>query len=102
MAQAQLALVERRAYGPDGSPLHPRLLENYSLRAKQTARYSENEAAFTENIAKHFDLVIAAVAAGRIELVRLHRAGDIDDKTLHNLELDLDLEELAAVAAKNV
>ncbi|MEG3148556.1 Na+/H+ antiporter [Sphingomonas sp. ZT3P38] len=102
MAQAQLELVERSAYGPDGSPLHPRLLENYGLRARQTARYSENESAFTENIARHFDLVIAAVAAGRLELVRLHRAGDIDDKTLHNLELDLDLEELAAVAAKNV
>ena len=42
----------------------------------------------------------AAVTAGRAELVRLHRAGRIDDETLHDLEHDLDLEELAAAAAK--
>jgi CPA1 family monovalent cation:H+ antiporter len=47
-------------------------------------------------IASHFDVIIAAVEAGRAELVRLHRAGRIDDETLH----DLDLEELAATAAK--
>jgi CPA1 family monovalent cation:H+ antiporter len=51
-------------------------------------------------IASHFDVIIAAVAAGRAELVRLHRAGRIDDETLHDLEHDLDLEELAAAAAK--
>jgi CPA1 family monovalent cation:H+ antiporter len=51
-------------------------------------------------IASHFDVIIAAVAAGRAELVRLHRAGCIDDETLHDLEHDLDLEELAAAAAK--
>jgi CPA1 family monovalent cation:H+ antiporter len=33
-------------------------------------------------------------------LVRLHRMNQIDDETLHNLERDLDLEELSAVAAK--
>ena len=53
-----------------------------------------------ENIAAHFDVVLAAVAAGRTELVRLHRVNDIDDETLHNLERDLDLEELGAIAAK--
>ncbi|MEQ1810762.1 MAG: hypothetical protein ABL889_12600 [Terricaulis sp.] len=41
-----------------------------------------------------------AVQAGRDELVRLHRAGEIDDKTLHDLEHDLDLEELGAIASK--
>ena len=44
--------------------------------------------------------VLEAVAAGRSELIRLHRAGDIDDETLHELERDLDLEELSAIAAK--
>lgn len=53
-------------------------------------------------IARHFDVIIAAVDAGRVELVRLHRAGRIDHGTLHELErdLDLDLEELAASASK--
>jgi CPA1 family monovalent cation:H+ antiporter len=100
MAGAQLALIEAHAHAPDGALRHPRLLENYRLRARQTANYSGNEESFAHEIAAHFDLVIAAVAAGREELVRLHRAGDIDDETLHNLERDLDLEELTALAAK--
>jgi hypothetical protein len=48
----------------------------------------------------HFDLVLEAVAPGRRELIRLHRAGEIDDETLHELERDLDLEELSAISAK--
>lgn len=97
---AQLTLIEAHAHAPDGTLRHPRLLENYRLRARQTANYSGNEESFAHEIVAHFDLVIAAVAAGREELVRLHRAGDIDDETLHNLERDLDLEDLAALAAK--
>lgn len=100
MAGAQLTLIEAHAHAPDGTLRHPRLLENYRLRARQTANYSGNEESFETEIAAHFNLVIAAVAAGREELVRLHRAGDIDDETLHNLERDLDLEELTAIAAK--
>ena len=42
----------------------------------------------------HFDVVLAAVAAGRHELIRLHRAGDIDNETLN--EWEPDLEELGA------
>jgi hypothetical protein len=44
--------------------------------------------------------VLVAIAAGRAELLRLHRAGEIDDRTLHELEHDLDLEELGAWSAK--
>jgi NhaP-type Na+/H+ or K+/H+ antiporter len=45
-------------------------------------------------------IVLAAVAAGRRELIRLHRTGKIDDETLQELERDLDLEELSAISAK--
>ena len=100
MARAQLSAVEALAHAPDGTLRHPRLLEAYGLRARQTSNYSANERTFAENIAAHFDVVLAAVAAGRTELVRLHRANAIDDETLHNLERDLDLEELGAIAAK--
>ena len=48
----------------------------------------------------HFDVVLEAVVAARKELLRLHRDGQIDDRVLHELERDLDLEELAAIAAK--
>lgn len=49
----------------------------------------------------HFDLVLVAIAAGRAELIRLHRAREIDDDVLHDLERDLDLEELSALSAKS-
>ena len=48
----------------------------------------------------HFDLVLEANAAGRAELIRLHRTGQIDDRVLHELERDLDFEELASLSAK--
>ena len=70
------------------------------LRRGCSARYSAHEAVLRGNLNAHFDIVIAAVAAGRAELVRLHRAHEISDETLHNLERDLDLEELGAIAAK--
>lgn len=91
--------VEARAYGTDGTLVHPRLLETYRRRAEQTANYSGNEETFGPAITEHFDIVVDSVRAGRAELVRLPRAHQIDDETLHDLERDLDLEELAARAA---
>ena len=38
--------------------------------------------------------------SGRAEVLRLHRAGELDDGTLHELERDLDREELGAISAK--
>lgn len=100
MLRAQFAAVESRAYGADGTLIHPRLLDSYRRRATISAEFPGTEAERDESIAAHFDIVLAAVAAGRAELVRLHRARQIDDDTLHDLERDLDLEELGAQAAK--
>ena len=50
-----------------------------------------------ENIRAHFDVVLAAIAAGRAQLIRQHRAGLIEDEALHELERDLDLEEMAII-----
>jgi CPA1 family monovalent cation:H+ antiporter len=47
-----------------------------------------------ENLRPHFDVLLQAVAAGREELIRIHRAGMIEDEVLHELERDLDVEEL--------
>lgn len=100
MLKAQLGAVESLSRAPDGTIIHPRLLEQYSRRAHISETYSGTAAERTTAIAEHFDVVIAAVAAGREELVRLHRANRIDDETLHSLERDLDLEELGAISAK--
>lgn len=100
MLRAQRDAVEARAYAADGALLHPRLLDSYRRRASLSADFSGDADGRQESIDAHFDVILAAVAAGRAELVRLHRSHQIDDETLHDLERDLDLEELAAIAAK--
>jgi CPA1 family monovalent cation:H+ antiporter len=100
MAKAQVKVVEQRAYDADGTLLHPQLLERYRRRADISQNYAGNEEQFQPRLQAHFDLVLEAVAAARAELLHLHRAGQIDDRVLHELERDLDLEERGALSAK--
>lgn len=100
MAQAQLVTIQARAYDDDGQLVHPQLLDKYQRRAVAIVDYAERTEHYTPMLHAHFDVVLEAVATGRRELIRLHRAGEIDDETLHELERDLDLEELSALAAK--
>ncbi len=97
VARAKLAIAERHAYAPDGSLIHPQLLDMYRKRANATERYADEPDAFMENIRPHFDVILAAIAAGRAELIRLQREGRIEDDVLHDLERDLDLEELGII-----
>ena len=100
MAQAQLVTIQSRAYDDEGKLIHPQLLDRYQRRAVSIVDYAQRTEHYTPILHAHFDVVLEAVATGRRELIRLHRAGDIDDETLHELERDLDLEELSALAAK--
>ena len=94
---AQLATIQPLVRGPDGSVVHPRLLEQYSYRARITEAYqSEAEFPLDARIA-HYDVVLAAVSAGRSELLHMHRSGLIHDELLTLLERDLDLQEIAAL-----
>jgi CPA1 family monovalent cation:H+ antiporter len=100
--RARLAAVERLAYDAEGQLIHPQLLDFHRRRAAASANFQGTAEKREQAIAAHFDLILASIAAGRVELVRLHRSHKIDDEVLHNLEHDLDLEELGAIAAKNV
>ena len=100
MAQAQLATVQKLAYDETGKLIHPILLEHYQRRTTAITKYVERVDSMRPMLHAHFDLVLEAVATGRRELIRLHRAGEIDDETLRELEHDLDLEELSAISAK--
>ncbi|HEX7873132.1 MAG TPA: Na+/H+ antiporter [Sphingobium sp.] len=100
MAQAQVRRVERLAYDADGTLIHPQLLERYRRKAVISENYAGQEEEHADTLHSHFDLVLQAIAAGRAELLRLHRAGDIDEHTFQELERDLDLEELSALSAK--
>ncbi|MDB5470984.1 MAG: Na+/H+ antiporter [Caulobacter sp.] len=94
MARARLAMVETLAYGPDGALLHPQILEEYRKRAGYMERYEQQPVEAMEILRPHFDVLLKAIAAGRAELIRVHRAGLIEDEVLHELERDLDVEEL--------
>jgi monovalent cation/hydrogen antiporter len=96
MASIQLAAVEARSKTPDGNQLHPRLLEQYGYRARAASRFSEAEGSLLQSRTEHFSVVLDAITAGRTELLRMHRAGEIHDSVLQALEQELDLEEMSA------
>jgi CPA1 family monovalent cation:H+ antiporter len=100
MARVQLVTVERCAYDGDGNLVHPKLLDRYRRKASTIGDYAERPEHYSPIFQAHFDVVLEAIAAAREELIRLHRAGEIDDDTLYELERDLDLEELSAISAK--
>jgi extracellular elastinolytic metalloproteinase len=91
--------VEVHAYAAGRHPPPSALLEEYRKRARYVERYAGDADTFMPDLRAHFDVVLAAVAAGRAELVRLHRQGLIEDEVLHDLERDLDLEELGVSLA---
>jgi len=97
---AQLEAIKPLVYAPDGSVQHPRLLEQYSFRARLTQEF-QHEARFPREARNaHYDVVLAAIAAGRAELLRMHRSGQIHDELLHVMEHDLDLQEMASRHAR--
>ena len=97
MARARIAVVEILAYAPDGTLIHPQMLEEHQRRMRFMERYEENAATEMESLRPHFDVLLKAIAASREELIRIHRAGLIEDEVLHELERDLDVEELAMI-----
>jgi hypothetical protein len=72
------------------------IYEQYGYRARAAARFSEAAGALIDQRRAHFTVVVAAIEAGRAEILRLHRTGLIHDTVLHALEQELDLEEMSA------
>lgn len=97
VARAKFEAAEQVAYDADGELVHPQLLEIYRSRAVGTDRYAADADRFMDRVRPHFDLMLGVIAAGRRELLRLHRKGQIEDETLHDLERDLDLEEVGII-----
>ncbi|QIK77820.1 Na+/H+ antiporter [Sphingomonas piscis] len=97
VARAKFLEAEAVAYDRNGELIHPQLLETYKSRAEGTAKYAADADNFMERIRPHFDLMLQVIAAGRTELLRLHRHGEIEDEVLHDLERDLDFEEMTIV-----
>jgi Na+/H+ antiporter len=99
MAAAQHQAIVAASRQPDGTERHPRLLEQYAYRARVSASYAADIEAHRADAIEHFQTVLAAIAAGRAEVLRMHRAGEIHDKVLNSMERELDLQELSAELA---
>jgi CPA1 family monovalent cation:H+ antiporter len=97
---AQLAAIEPLVHDSEGNVIHPRLLEQYTYRATLTKAYEDRTDFPHEQRVTHYDVVLAAIAAGRKELLRMHRSDAIHDEMLHILEHDLDLQEVSARHAR--
>jgi Na+/H+ antiporter len=98
---AQYEMVKELAYDEKGQLQHPRLLEQYHYRANISNLHKDNATPPMDLLTSHYDIVLAAVAAGRQELLKLHRAGELHDELLHIIERDLDFQEIAATHNRN-
>ncbi|SNB73228.1 sodium/proton antiporter, CPA1 family [Arboricoccus pini] len=96
MAAAQLHLVQERAFDAAGKLVHPRLLDQAKYRAEAAARFEAAPERFSADRQAHYKIVRDSIAAGRDELLRLHRNDRIDDDVLASLERELDHQEMAA------
>jgi CPA1 family monovalent cation:H+ antiporter len=100
LAQVQLECVAAASRQPDGTERHPRLLAEYTARARGIANYASNREKYRPEAVLHFTVVLDAIKAGRAAVLRMHRAGEIHDRVLRTLEQELDLQELAAELAR--
>lgn len=97
MARARCDVVEKLAIAPDGEVLHPYMLSQHRQRLEFMEKYEKDAHNVLEDLQGSFDIILAGHAAGRAELIRLHRASQIEDEVLHNLERDLDIEEMQII-----
>ncbi len=96
IAAAQFAAIEKASRNEDGTHRHPRLFEQYTYRKGAAARYAEEAETLSSQRIDHYVTVLAAIEAGRSELLRMHRADEIHDSVLQAIEEGLDLEEVNA------
>lgn len=96
MTQVQFEAIASLSRQPDGEERHPRLVEQYGFRARVAAHYTADRDTHRPHKNEHFEAVIGAIHAGREEILRLHRSGEIHDRVLRNLERELDLQQMVA------
>lgn len=94
MERARHAAVTSLVYGENQELLHPQLLSESEKRLRFMESYALDSVKVMDDLRPHFDIVMQANAAARAELIRIHRAGMIEDAVLHELERDLDVEEM--------
>ncbi len=94
MAEAQFHTISMRSREADGSERHPRLVEQFGHRARVAAEYTVDRDSNRPQKLAHFDVLLDAIKASRAEILRMHRAGEIHDRVLRDLEHGLDLQQM--------
>jgi NhaP-type Na+/H+ or K+/H+ antiporter len=97
-ARAEVMAASLRALqqiqNDDGRAAHPRLIGEYERRLRIATDLRDNDEDQQQVHGEHLDAWLGAVQAGRETLVALHREHRVHDEVLHELEHELDLEEL--------
>lgn len=96
MAEAQQRAIVDLSLQPDGSQRHPRLVEQYTLRANLAAEFQDDRDKHGPIKQEHNVAVLRAIAAGRDAILALHASGEIHDRVLRSLEQELDFQQLVA------
>jgi Na+/H+ antiporter len=96
VATAEFNAVETMSLTEGGNHRHPRLVEQYHFRVGAACRFAEARGALDMDRSAHFQAVLAAVTAGRRELLALRQSALIDDAVLQAIENELDLDEMRA------
>jgi monovalent cation/hydrogen antiporter len=94
VAAAALRVIEERTTDPLEGAIAADMLREYRDRAGLLARVHENDAVARAEHTARRSLRREALSASRAELLRLHRAREIEDEALRALEQELDLEEI--------
>src|SRR5262249_4036690 len=82
---------------PTDGPLaaqHESVLAMHRRRLQVTEHIGESGETSLDQRRIYFGIALAALAAGRAELLEMHRSGNLHDSILRPLEAELDLEEL--------
>ena len=66
------------------------------MRVSLATQFTEDRETHAPVKIEHHRAVLAAVEAGRAEVLQLHAAGEIHDRVLRMLEWELDLQQLVA------
>ncbi|KWF32740.1 sodium:proton antiporter [Burkholderia diffusa] len=98
---AQYSAVRAIAFDKNGTLVHPRLFEQYQYRARVSAEHKDAPEVPPGVRYSHYDAVLTAIAAGRLELLRMYRSGLLHDELMHMLERDLDLQEVTALHGRD-
>lgn len=95
--RARRETARRLAESAPDSEMHAKMLARFEDRQEFFDRYTEDAEAEMTNVRARIDLMLEAHAAGRQELIRLHRSGQIEDELMHELERDIDVAEMAMI-----